>query len=110
MKNILVIGGAGYIGSHLIEELIIQNKGNIFSLDNYSSGSEQNHINGCVYYRGEASEISDIIDQKIDLVFHLGEYSRVERSFQDINKVWERNICSFFPVLEFCKENESKII
>ena len=39
MKNILVIGGAGYIGSHLIEELIIQNKGNIFSLDNYSSVS-----------------------------------------------------------------------
>ena len=110
MKNILVIGGAGYIGSHLIEELIIQNKGNIFSLDNYSSGSEQNHIDGCAYYRGEASNISDIINQKIDLVFHLGEYSRVERSFEDINKVWERNICSFFPVLEFCKENKSKII
>ena len=68
MKNILVIGGAGYIGSHLIEELIIQNKGNIFSLDNYSSGSEQNHIDGCKYYRGEASNISDIINQKIDLV------------------------------------------
>ena len=110
MKNILVIGGAGYIGSHLIEELIIQNKDNIFSLDNYSSGSEQNHIAGCQYFSGEASQISDIINHKIDLVFHLGEYSRVERSFQDINKVWERNICSFFPVLEFCKENKSKII
>ncbi|MBL6693313.1 MAG: NAD-dependent epimerase/dehydratase family protein [SAR86 cluster bacterium] len=110
MKNILVLGGAGYIGSHLIEELIIQNKGNVFSLDNYSSGSKQNHIEGCEYIEGEAFEVSNLIKHEINIVFHLGEYSRVERSFQDIDKVWERNICSFFPVLEFCRKNKTKII
>ena len=110
MQSILVIGGAGYIGSHLIENLIIQNKGRVFSLDNYSSGSEANHIDGCHYFKGEASEISKYISEKIDLIFHLGEYSRVERSFKDIHKVWDRNVCSFFPVLDFAKKNDAKII
>ena len=110
MKNILVIGGAGYIGSHLIETLIIQNKGRIFSLDNYSSGTKNNHFKGCKYIEGEAADISQLVTEKIDLVFHLGEYSRVESSFEDIKKVWDRNVCSFLPVLEFCKSNNAKII
>ena len=45
MKNILVVtGGAGFVGSNLIEFLILKTKFNIISLDNYSSGSKKNHI------------------------------------------------------------------
>ena len=45
MKNIIVItGGAGFVGSNLIEFLINKTKLKIISIDNYSSGSKKNHI------------------------------------------------------------------
>ena len=45
MKNIIIItGGAGFVGSNLIEHLIKKTKFEIISLDNYSSGTPKNHI------------------------------------------------------------------
>ncbi len=45
MKNILVVtGGAGFIGSNLISELLKFNKFKVVSIDNYSSGFTKNHI------------------------------------------------------------------
>ena len=46
MKNILVVtGGAGFVGSNLIQHLLKLEKFKIISIDNYSSGSSTNHIN-----------------------------------------------------------------
>ena len=44
-KNILVTGGAGFIGSHLCEQLAKDASNRVVSLDNYSMGSESNHVN-----------------------------------------------------------------
>ena len=110
MKNILVTGGAGFVGSHLCESLLRKNY-SVFSLDNYFSGTFNNHIEGVVYHTGESRQIADIFkDQKIDIIFHLGEYSRVERSFEDIDLVFDYNWNSIYEVLKFAKNKKAKFI
>lgn len=110
MKKILVTGGAGFIGSNLCEKLVNSGKYKVYSLDNYFTGSKLNHINNVTYFEGNTSEIDIIIDFKIDIVFHLGEYSRVEQSFSEIKTVWEFNVKGTFSVLQFCLKNGCKLI
>ena len=110
MKNILVTGGAGFIGSHLCEKLSKDSLTQITSIDNYSTGSVNNHIDGVNYIKGETSNIENLINFRPDIVFHLGEYSRVEQSFEDIEYVWRSNKDGIFAVLQFCVKNKSKIV
>ena len=109
MKKILVTGGAGFIGSHLCEKLHSLNY-DVYSLDNYFTGKKSNHIPGVTYIEGSTKEISKLINFKPNIVYHLGEYSRVEQSFEDIDRVWSYNKDGIFAVLQFCKEHNSKIV
>ena len=45
-----------------------------------------------------------------DIVFHLGEYSRVEQSFDDLKTVWDYNKAGTFEVLQFCRKHACKIV
>ena len=108
-KCILVTGGAGFVGSGLCKEL--QANGNkVYSLDNYFTGNESNHIDGVTYIKGSASNINKLINFSPDIVFHLGEYSRVEQSFEDIDIVWQFNREGIISVLEFCRSKNSKLV
>ncbi len=107
-KKILVTGGAGFIGSHLCESLV--NRNDVVSLDNYSTGHRANHIEGVEYICGDTADVLDLIQIEPDLVFHLGEYSRVEQSFDDIEIVWRSNKLGTFAVLEFCRRYACKLI
>lgn len=109
-KKILVTGGAGLIGSHLIEELMQDSNNQITSLDNYFIGSEANHIAGATYIKGETKDVASLIDFAPDLVYHLGEYSRVEQSFAEVSDVWRMNVAGTFAVLEFCRQHNCKIV
>ena len=113
MQNILVTGGAGFIGSHLCQ--ILREKeptANIISLDNYSTGSYQNHIAGVNYINGDTSDIFKLMPVGFDPteIYHLGEYSRVEQSFTDINTVWQANMNGTFEVLQYAVKHGAKLL
>lgn len=113
MKNppqtILVTGGAGFIGSHLVERLL-QLGHRVVSLDNYFAGSPENHIAGAEYLEGHTKDIATIVTFIPDIVFHLGEYSRVEKSFEDVQELWDLNKTGTFAVVEFCREKNAKLV
>ncbi len=108
-KLILVTGGAGFIGSHLCERLIHEGH-TVISLDNYFTGSRENHVEGVKYREGHTKDIEKLIPEKPEIVFHLGEYSRVEKSFEDIEQVWDLNQFGTFAVLEFARRRGAKLV
>ena len=108
-KTILVTGGAGFIGSHLCERLIALGH-RVISLDNYFTGSRDIHVAGVDYREGHTKDIEKFVPETPDLVYHLGEYSRVEKSFEEPALVWDLNKDGTFAVLEFCRKRNSKVV
>lgn len=109
MAKILVTGGAGFIGSHLCEKLN-QDDHQVISLDNYSTGSKDNHITGVEYIIGDTIDIAKLVPETVDLIFHLGEYARVEQSFADIEKVLHSNTQGTQAVLEYVRKSKAKLV
>jgi len=116
MKNIIIVtGGAGFIGSNLIKYLLKKTNLKIISLDNYSTGTKKNHINhkNAKYINGENIDISKILKKyanKIKVIFHFGEFSRIYQSFLNPKLCLNSNINNSFAVINFAKENKIKII
>jgi len=108
-KLILVTGGAGFIGSHLCERLVREGH-KVISLDNYFTGTRENHVEGVEYRDGHTKDIEELIPETPDLVYHLGEYSRVEKSLTEPSLVWDLNKLGTFAVLEFCRKKKCKIV
>lgn len=107
-KNVLVTGGAGFVGSHLCEALVKRGY-YVISLDNYSSGSENNHVTGVRYFVGNTKDISKF-DFDVDMIYHLGEYSRVEESFVEPNKVFEYNTIGTLEVVKFAHHKGCRLL
>lgn len=106
--KILVTGGLGFVGTNLVKKLI-QNNYDITVIDNLSAGKIENKIDGVKYLIMHTKEISNDFE-KFDLVFHLGEYSKVAPSFLEINDVFDLNIIGSFAVLEYCRHNNIPIV
>jgi UDP-glucose 4-epimerase len=102
-RTILVTGGAGHVGSHVIELLVADDRNRVISLDNYSNGSRANHITGAEYRDGHTKDIARLVPETPDIIFHLGEYARIATSFEDAATVYDFNIVGTFGVVEFCR-------
>ncbi|MFA5998208.1 MAG: NAD-dependent epimerase/dehydratase family protein [Candidatus Paceibacterota bacterium] len=108
-KLILVTGGAGFIGSHLCARLV-KDGHTVISLDNYFIGSRDNHVPGVEYREGHTKDIEKHIPETPDIIYHLGEYSRVEKSLEEPALVWDLNKDGTFGVVEFWRKRGGKLM
>lgn len=116
MKNILVVtGGAGFVGSNLIDFLLQKTNYKIVSIDNYSSGSKKNHFKNSrvKYIKSNTKNIAKVLNKskkKIHTIFHFGEFSRIYQSFLKINDCLNSNSIGTNAVFTFCMINNIKLI
>ncbi len=116
MKNLIVVtGGAGFVGSNLIEFFIKKSNFSIISIDNYSSGNKKNHINSprVKYFFSDTKNIKNTLAKyksNINCIFHFGEFARIHQSFKNLDKCFESNITGTKEVFQFCLKNKIKLV
>ncbi len=116
MKNIIIVtGGAGFIGSNLIELLLKKTKKKIICLDNYSTGSRKNHItsNRVKYIKGNTVNINNLLKKNIKNIhslFHFGEFARIYQSFKKFDECYDSNTIGTKAIFKFCLDNNIKLI
>ena len=116
MKNIIIVtGGAGFIGSNLIKLLLKKTKFRIISIDNYSTGKIKNQIlsKRVNYVNADTKNIFDILKNyknKINSIFHFGEFARIYQSFLKMNECIDSNSIGSNAVFNFCLVNKIKLI
>lgn len=108
-KLTVVTGGAGFVGSHLCEALHARGY-RVISLDNYFTGSKDNHVPGVEYREGHTKDIEKHIPESPEFIFHLGEYARVLASLEEPELVWDMNIAGSLAVLDFWRKKGGKLI
>ena len=112
-KNILVTGGAGYIGSHIVEQLI-KNKESVIILDNLVTGYERLVNKKAKFIKADIknkSKITKIIkDYNINSIIHLAAYLNVSEAEKKKRKYYTNNITGTKNLLEACKNSNVKNI
>ena len=108
-KLAVVTGGAGFVGSHLCERLVKEGY-KVISLDNYFTGSRDNHVTGVEYREGHTKDIFSLIPETPDLLFHLGEYSRTAVAMEEPATVFDLNTAGTMGVVEFWRAKKPKLV
>ena len=114
-QYIVVTGGAGFVGSNLINKLLKKTNFKIISIDNYSTGKKKNHIlnKRIKYINSDTKKISKILNnykKKIKAIFHFGEFARIYQSFLKMSQCIESNTIGTNEVFNFCLKNKIKLI
>lgn len=114
MPNTLVIGGAGFIGSHLVE-LLVDNAWKVTVLDNLSTGkieNLENVIKDIIFYKGDIRDLEVLgkLMKDVEYVFHLAAIPSVVKSFQNPKEAHEVNLSSIIDIINLAKKNNVKRI
>ena len=112
MKNILVIGGAGYIGSHTVK-LLIDMGYNVIIYDNLSKGHEEVsdilNVKLIVGDLGDRQKLKEVFEtEKIDIVMHFAAFIEVGESVIDPGKYYENNVAKVINLLNQMVESNIK--
>ena len=109
--NIMVTGGAGFIGTNLIKRLL-KDGHNVVSIDNYSTGTEENHQEGCVYHDVDIRDAFDFdfFMENPDVIYHLAALPRIQPSFEFPALTMEIGVLGTMNILEWAKNKECKVI
>ena len=113
MTNILITGGAGYIGSHIVEQLI-KNKRNVIILDNLVTGYKKLINKKAKFIKADIKNKSKVIkiikDNNITSIIHLAAYLNVSEAEKNKKKYYQNNIVGTKNLLEACKNSSVKNI
>jgi UDP-glucose 4-epimerase len=108
--NILVTGGAGFIGTNLIKRLLLENH-KIISIDNYNTGFKNNHQDGVIYINDDVRNIKNFsLHGEFDVVYHLAAIARIQPSFEQPLEYFETNANGTLNIAEFCVKQNIPLI
>jgi UDP-glucose 4-epimerase len=99
--NALVIGGAGYIGSHVVRELVDQ-KISVTVFDNLSTGSMRNVFDDTRFVKGDIlnpTELASVMKQGFDCIFHFAAFKAAGESMVSPQKYSVNNITGTLNIL-----------
>ena len=108
MKKILVTGGAGFVGSNLIK-LLLERGHKVTSLDNYDSGTTDNHHKGADYITGDI-DLINTMDKDVDIIYHMAALSRIQPSFNNPGETYRVNALGTQKVCEFARLANAKVV
>lgn len=108
MKTALVTGGAGFVGTNLIKRLLKEGY-TVVSVDNYSTGYEDNHQPGAIYHECDVEAITNFgpfsPTGTYDIVYHLAALARIQPSFNLPLEYFQSNAMATFNVAMYCATN-----
>ena len=111
MAKYLVTGGAGFIGSHLVDRLIDQGN-HVIVLDNLSSGKLDNLNMQAEFVEGDIcdKELVQFLMNKVDGCFHLAAIASVDLSVQQWSKTHEVNLTGTINMFEASSKRDSGVV
>jgi UDP-glucose 4-epimerase len=107
--KILVTGGAGFVGTNLIKRLL-KDKHEVISIDNYNTGLESNHQEGCKYLNFDIRTVYDYNFIKPDVIFHMAAIARIQPSFDNPKDYFTVNANGTMNIVEWCSKNNVPLI
>lgn len=108
--NILVTGGAGFVGTNLIKHLLKEGH-QIVSIDNYYTGLKSNHQPGAKYVEFDIRNIDDYNAWgEFDVVYHLAAIARIQPSFKEPYDYFTTNANATFKIAKYCSEKNIPLI
>jgi len=105
--KVLVTGGAGFVGTNLIKQLL-EDGHTVISIDNYSTGLKSNHQEGCVYIEGDIRKFDWPFE--VDVVFHMAAVARIQPSFERPDDYITTNFNGTYEIVKFCVERNVPLI